>query len=109
MIPKLLCNAQYVSVQTYEGAPDVYLASEYPSDYDAAIGVQNRLQKWGRYTLIDPPSTQSVDLVFVVWKERKTGNRLPGQPTEMPPTPGPRDPTVGTESGGPGQNPGQPG
>jgi len=107
VIPKLFCNAQYVSVQTYEGDPDVYLARQYPSDYDAAIGVQNRIDHWGRYRVIYPPSTQPADLVFVVWKERKTGNRLPGQPTEMPPVGGPREP--GSGPGAPGQNPGQQG
>lgn len=107
VIPRLFCNAQFVSVQTYEGAPDVYLARQYPSDYDAAIGVQNRIDHWGRYRVIYPPSTQSADLVFVVWKERKTGNRLPGQPTEMPPVGGPGEP--GSGPAGPGQNPGQPG
>jgi hypothetical protein len=108
VIPKLFCNAQYVSVQTYEGAPDVYLARDYPSDYDAAVGVQNRIEGWGRYRLVYASSiTQSVDLIFVVWKERATGNRLPGQPTEMPPVGGPREPGPGT--GAPGQNPGQPG
>lgn len=104
VIPKLFCNAQYVTVQTYEGDPDAWLARQYPSDYDAAIGVQNRIEHWGRYHMVYSPGAQSVDLIFVVWKERKTGNRLPGQPTEMPPMGGPREPG----SGGPGQNPGQP-
>jgi hypothetical protein len=106
VIPKLFCSAQYVSVSTYEGDPNVYLANEYPSDYDAALGVQNRLEKWGRYRVMYSPMAQPVDLIFVVWKQRKTGNRLPGQPTEMPPG-GPREP--GSGPGGPGQNPGQPG
>ena len=52
VIPKLFCNAQYVSVQTYEGDPGPYLAREYPSDYDAAVGVQNRIEKWGRYRVL---------------------------------------------------------
>lgn len=104
-LPKLFCQARYVSVQTYEGDPDVRVASQYPSDYKAAIGVQNRIQRWGRYVLVYPP--QPGDLVFVVWKERQEGNRLPGQPTEMPPVSFPRQPDPGTR--GPGQNPGQPG
>jgi hypothetical protein len=107
VIPKLFCNAQYVMVQTWEGAPDAYLAREYPSDYDAAVGVQNRIESWGRYRVLYASSTQPVDLIFVVWKERKTGSRLPGQPTEMPPESGPREPGSGT--GGAGQTPGQPG
>jgi hypothetical protein len=105
-LPKLFCNAQYVKVQTQEGEPGPWLAAEYPSDYNAAVGVENRIEHWGRYTVIYQPSPQSVDLVFVVWKERKTGNRLPGQPTEMPGG-GPRRP--GSGPGGPGQYPGQPG
>ncbi|HVT96430.1 MAG TPA: hypothetical protein VHE33_02920 [Acidobacteriaceae bacterium] len=105
-LPKLFCNAQYVKVQTQEGDPTPSLAAEYPSDYNAAVGVENRIQHWGRYTVIDQPSLQPVDLVFVVWKERKTGNRLPGQPTEMPGG-GPRRP--GSGPGGPGQYPGGPG
>jgi hypothetical protein len=108
-LPKLFCNAQYVLVETYEGAADQYLARQYPSDYNAALGVQNRIQKWGRYTLSYPADAQPPDLVFVVWKERAEGNRLPGQPTEMPPIGGPREPGAGTSPGGPGQIPGQPG
>jgi hypothetical protein len=107
VIPKLFCNAQYVSVATYEGDPDAYLAREYPSDYYAAVGVQGRIEKWGRYHVLYQQDQQGVDLVFVVWKERKTEDRLPGQPTEMPPVGSPREPGQG--SGGPGQNPGQPG
>lgn len=97
----MFCNARSASVQTYEGNLDnLSLARQYPSDYNAAIGVQDRIQRWGRYIVLDPPD--QIDLVFVVWKERDTGNRLPGQPTEMPPAAGgPREP------GGPGQNPGQ--
>jgi len=107
VIPKLFCNARYVSVTTDEGDPDAYLAREYPSDYHAAVGVQDRIEQWGRYRVIYPPSVQAVDLIFVVWKERKSGNRIPGQPTEMPPMGGPREP--GSGPAGPGQNPGQPG
>jgi hypothetical protein len=105
-LPRLFCNAQYVSVTTWEGEPDAYLSREYPSDYNAAMGVQNRIEKWGRYHVVyetNPP----VDLVFLVWKERKEGNRYPGQPTEMPPPSGPRQP--GNSPGAPGQNPQQPG
>ncbi len=112
VVPKLFCNARFVSVQTYEGDADAYASREYPADYEAAIGVRDRIQRWGRYTVVYPP--QPVDLVFVVWKERKGGNRLPGQPTEIPPVGGPREPGPGAGPGpgsgpGPGQNPGQPG
>jgi hypothetical protein len=108
-LSKAFCNAQYVHVQTYEGDLDPMSARQYPSDYDAMVGVQNRIERWGRYKLADPLPSQPVDLIFVVWKERKTGNRYPGQPTEMPPAGGPRGPGPGTGPGGPGQNPGQPG
>jgi len=79
-----------------------------PDDYKAAVGVQQRIEKWGRYTLVYQP--QQADLVWVVWKERKGGNRLPGQPTQMPPVtmPQPSDPGTGPNPGGPGQ-PGAPG
>jgi hypothetical protein len=106
VVPKVFCNAQFVKVQTQEGDPDVYLAREYPSDYNAAIGVQSRIDHWGRYRVVYPSDPNPVDLVFVVWKERMTGNRLPGQPTEMPPPGGPRQPGSGPD--GSGQYPGQP-
>jgi len=106
VVPKLFCNARFVSVQTYEGDADAYASREYPADYEAAIGVRNRIQRWGRYTVVYPP--QPPDLVLVVWKERKGGNRLPGQPTEIPPVGGPREPGSGTGPGA-GQIPGQPG
>ncbi len=67
-VPKVFCNASFVSVQTYEGDPTGWIQRDYPSDYSAAIGVENRLKQWGRYTVVYPP--QPVDLVFVVWKER---------------------------------------
>jgi hypothetical protein len=97
-LSKLFCHAQYVYVQTYEGDPDASVAREYPQDYDAAIAVQQRLQRWGRYTLVY--EQKSAELVFVVWAQRKGGNRLPGQPTGMPPMSGPQVPDPGT--GGPG-------
>ncbi len=104
-VPKVFCNATLVSVQTYEGDPTGWIQRDYPLDSNAAIGVENRLKQWGRYTVVYPP--QPADLVFVVWKERAVGNRLPGQPSEMPPMGGPRGPESGP--GGAGQNPGQPG
>jgi hypothetical protein len=118
-LSKLFCHARYAYVRTYEGDPDANAAREYPQDYDAAIAVQQRIQRWGRYTLVY--EQKSAELVFAVWTERKEGNRLPGQPTGMPPMSGPRVPDPGTGgpggsspgsypggpiSGGPGQNPG---
>ena len=107
-LSQLFCHAQYIYVETYEGDADVQVAREYPDDYKAAVGVQQRIEKWGRYTLVYQP--QQADLVWVVWKERKGGNRLPGQPTQMPPVtmPQPSDPGTGPNPGGPGQ-PGAPG
>lgn len=112
-LSKLFCNARYVYVTTYEGDalnPDV--ARE---DYDAATAVQQRIQKWGRYMLVD--QQQHADLVFVVWAQRKGGNRLPGQPTGLPPiggNPQTTDPGIGRSTAGtlgqnPGQQPGAPG
>jgi hypothetical protein len=106
-LSQLFCHAQYVYVETYEGDPDSQAAREYPDDYNAALGVQQRLQKWGRYRLVY--EEQQADLVWVVWKQRKGGNRLPGQPTQMPPMSMPPGPGTGPNPGGPGQNPGAPG
>jgi hypothetical protein len=104
-LSKLFCQARYVSVQTYEGDTTAEVGRAYPLDYNAAIGVQHRVQTWGRYVLVYPP--QPADLVFVVWKEPQDGNRLPGQPTGIPPVSTPRMPDPGTRY--PGQTPGQPG
>lgn len=108
-LSKLFCQARYVYVQTYEGPPDIQIARQYPADYNAALGVEQRIRKWNRYTLSN--EEQQADLVFVVWKTRPEGNRLPGQPTQMPPLSGPGMPDPGTGPtgpGGPGQNPGSP-
>ena len=107
-LSQLFCHAQYVYVETYDGDLNPNVARQYPQDYDAVVGVQQRIQKWGRYTLVYGP--QDADLVWVVWKERKGGNRLPGQPTQMPPVsmPQPSDPGTGQNPGGQGQ-PGAPG
>jgi len=102
-LPKLFCQARYVYVQTYEGALSAELEREYPADYNAAIGVEQRIQNWDRYKLV--AGNQQADLVFVVWKARPEGNRLPGQPTEMPPISTPPMPDPGA---GPGQNPRNP-
>jgi hypothetical protein len=103
-LSQLFCHARYVYVETVEGDPGVQVARQYPDDYNAAVGVQQRIEKWGKYTLVYQP--QDADLVWVVWKERKGGNRLPGQPTQMPPVTMPQPSDPGT---GPGQNPGGPG
>lgn len=104
-LSQLFCQAHYVYVQTYEGSPDATLARQYPLDYDAAIGVQQRIQRWGRYALVT--ENQQADLVFVVWRGRPQGNRLPGQPTQMPPVRAPQIPDPGTGTGT-GNNPGNP-
>lgn len=100
-LSKLFCHARFATVQTYEGELNPAVARQYPSDYDAAVGVQQRIRQWGRYTLLY--DNQQADLVFVVWKARPEGNRLPGQPTQMPPMSVPQMPDPGT-----GQNPGNP-
>lgn len=111
-LSQIFCHARYVYVETYEGDPDAYIARNYPQDYDAATAVQERLERWGRYKLVY--QQQQADLVWVVWKERKGGNRLPGQPTGVPPVGGPQPPVSNPGAGGPGgggpeQYPGGPG
>jgi hypothetical protein len=105
-LSQLFCHAQYIYVQTYEGDPlNPEVAWE---DRDAATAVQQWLERWGRYTLVYQP--QQADLVWVVWKERKGGNRLPGQPMGVPPVGEPQttDPGTGrSPTGRPGQPPGQ--
>jgi hypothetical protein len=109
-LSKLFCQARYVYVETYEGDLNPEIARQYPVDYDAAVGVEQRIQGWGRYKLAS--GQQQADLVFVVWKARPEGNRLPGQPTQMPPVSVPQMPDPGTgqnprnPQGAPGQNPG---
>lgn len=100
VVPKLFCHARYVYVQTYEGALNAELAQRYPDDYNAAMGVEQRIQRWDRYKLTY--NQQDAELIFVVWKEPAEGNRLPGQPTQMPPVSVPQMPDPGT---GPGQYP----
>jgi len=113
-LSQLFCHAQSVFVDTYEGAPDSRLQQMYPLDYDAAVGVQQRIEKWGRYKAVY--EEDQADLVFVVWRARPEGNRLPGQPTQMPPMrpPQSQDPGMGPGTGqnpqsAPGQNPGESG
>jgi hypothetical protein len=107
-LSKIFCHAQYVYVETYEG--DTLNPNVAQEDYDAATAVQKRIQRWGRYLLVY--QQQQADLVWVVWKERKGGNRLPGLPTGLPPVggnPQTTDPGIGrSTTGGPGRNPGQP-
>jgi hypothetical protein len=107
-LSKMFCQAQYVYVQTYEG--DTLNRNVSQEDYDAATAVEQRIQRWGRYVLVY--QQQQADLVWVVWKERKGGNRLPGQPTGLPPVGGnPRVPDPGTggpQVGGRGEYPGGP-
>jgi hypothetical protein len=111
-LSKLFCHARFAYVETYEGDLNPNIARQYPSDYDAATGVEQRLQQWGRYSLTQ--TEQQADLVFVVWKARPEGNRLPGQPTQMPPISVPQIPdpgtgqTPGNPQGTPGQSPGNP-
>lgn len=106
-LSQLFCHAQFVSVETYEGAPDSRVAQQYPVDYDAAVGVQQRIAKWGRYKVVY--EEDQADLVFVVWRARPEGNRLPGEPTQMPPMRPPQSSDPGTgqsPQGAPGRNPG---
>jgi hypothetical protein len=106
-LSKLFCQARYVYVQAFAGDPlnpDVV-----PEDREAAIAVQQRVEKWGRYILVY--QQRQADLVFAVRAERKGGNRLPGQPTGTPPISSPRVPdpgTGGSGNGGPGSYPGGP-
>jgi hypothetical protein len=63
-LSKMFCHAQYVYVETYEG--DTLNRNVSQEDYDAAIAVQKRIQRWGRYMLVY--EQQQADLVWVVWK-----------------------------------------
>lgn len=106
-LPQLFCQARYVYVETYEGDPSAPLVAEqYPLDSNAALGVEHRVESWGRYKLVY--EQQLADLVLVVWKARPEENRLPGQPTQMPPAQGPPILDPGTESPGNPQFPGDP-
>jgi hypothetical protein len=104
-LSRMFCQARYVYVETYEGAINPDIARQYPADYDAAVGVQQRIERWDRYKLAY--EEQQADLVFVVWKARPEGNRLPGQPTQMRPVTMPQIPGTGTGPS-PGQNPRNP-
>lgn len=61
-VPKLVCPAQFVYVETMDG--DIIRPEVIQEDRDAVIRVQDKLQDWGRYTLVYDRS--SSDIVFVV-------------------------------------------
>jgi len=110
-LSQLFCHAQFVFADTYEGAPDARLQQMYPLDYDAAVGVQQLIERWNRYKVVY--EEDQADLVFMVWRARPEGNRLPGEPTQMPPMrpPQTQDPGMGpgagqNPQGAPGRNPG---
>jgi hypothetical protein len=60
--PKTLLNARYVYVTSYDGNP--FSANPLPEDRQAMAAVQNAIQQWGRYILVDYP--QDADMILVV-------------------------------------------
>ncbi|HZQ25713.1 MAG TPA: hypothetical protein VFA89_23180 [Terriglobales bacterium] len=60
--PKILMNARYVYVTSYDG--DQYDSRLLPEDRQAIASVQDAIQKWGRYTLVYNPA--QADMVLMV-------------------------------------------
>jgi hypothetical protein len=86
--PAIFGTAKYVYVQAEDG--DMYNPRLLPEDRDAISNVMNKLQAWGRYTLM--PTTDGAELVFIVRKGRLASATIGG--------------TVGTPGTGPYGNPG---
>lgn len=61
-IPATLNNAQFVYVTSYDGDP--YTANTWPQDQKAIANVQNAIQKWGRFVVVDSP--QQADIILMV-------------------------------------------
>jgi hypothetical protein len=60
--PKVLINARYVYVTSYDG--DQYDPRLLPEDREAIANVQDAIQKWGRYALVYRP--EQADMVLMV-------------------------------------------
>ena len=61
-MPGVLANARFVYVTSYDG--DQYSPNILPDDRAAVSRVQDRLQKWGKLTLVYRP--QDADIVIAV-------------------------------------------
>lgn len=61
-IPATLNNARFVFVTSYDG--DEFSANPLPQDQKAIANVQQAIQKWGRFVVVDNP--QQADLVVMV-------------------------------------------
>lgn len=66
-LPKLVVNAKYVLVTTYQGY-DLTNPNILPGDRRAVIDVQNAIRKWGHYALANRP--EDSDLILLVRKGR---------------------------------------
>jgi len=60
--PKTLMNARYVYVTSYDG--NQFSANPLPEDRQAIAAVQDAIQQWGRYLIVDRP--QDADMILVV-------------------------------------------
>src|SRR5581483_3789953 len=64
VFPKVLINAKYVYVTSYDG--DQYNFNILPEDRQAIASVQDAIQKWGHYVLVYRP--QDADMIIAVQK-----------------------------------------
>jgi hypothetical protein len=64
LFPKVLINAKYVYVTSYDG--DQYNFNILPGDRQAIASVQDAIQKWGHYVLVYRP--QDADMIIAVQK-----------------------------------------
>jgi len=60
--PKTLMNARFVYVTSYDGSQ--FSSNPLPEDRRAIASVQEAIQQWGRYILVDYP--QDADIILVV-------------------------------------------
>lgn len=61
-ITATLNNARFVFVTSYDG--DQFSANPLPQDHNAIANVQEAIQKWGRFVVVDNP--QQADLILMV-------------------------------------------
>src|SRR5579863_1806674 len=61
-ITATLNNARFVFVTSYDG--DQFSANPLPQDHRAIANVQDAIQKWGRFVVVDNP--QQADLILMV-------------------------------------------
>jgi hypothetical protein len=65
-LPKILNNARFVYVTSYDGGewnPDIL-----PEDRQAIATVQEAMQKWGKFIVVDQPA--EADIVLMVMSRR---------------------------------------